>query len=176
MDSIDFRHRVLTKEELKERADLYRDDHDQKEYGDFEELLVFTMDGKLFGTSLYILKEVLKIQEINPLSKIDPVLKGFISLRGEIFMTMDLATVLELDGNYDPQKILVVEYEEAITGFLIEEIIGVEKVDKRNVQKGVEGVTNISSLFIKGIFNNGEEPLVWLNMKAITKECERKLE
>ncbi len=118
--------------------------------------------------------EVLRCRSITAVPRTTEIIKGILSLRGEIIPIIDLKKRLgvgvtgECDG-----KILIMAIEDLKAGFIVDKLSGVHEVPWNSIVRSsvVEGSPE-TSLFVDGVISIGNRTINLLNLgKIINISC-----
>ena len=108
------------------------------------EVLVFTLAGQRYGVNVAKVREVVEPIEVTRLPQSHPSVTGVFQLRNTISPLVDLQHCLKLGGlsAHNDGKIVIMEFNDARIGFLVEDVEQIYRVSWKNVAPvpDVEGV------------------------------------
>ena len=165
----------LSKEELRRRAQEYQQTVETEEENNLEHLLIFSLENQWYACSVQHLKETMNLQEIAPLPDMHPAVAGVMNLRGALLLTCDLRKFFGMSTENPPEKMIIVETQDNLTGFLVENIKGVDTIASSRFQTGIETSAGVPPAYIKGVMMYQGCSLSWLNLPKIVKKIEEVL-
>uniref|UniRef100_A0A832IFR5 Chemotaxis protein CheW n=1 Tax=Pseudothermotoga hypogea TaxID=57487 RepID=A0A832IFR5_9THEM len=133
------------------------------------EVFVFGVGGQEMAFDVEHVSIVIEKTDITPVPRAKKNVLGVMNLRGRIVPVIDLAAMLGLSSKDSAEgKIVVVNYEDIETGFLVEKVRGVMRVNSEDVEKmhKFESFGEKS----KGIIKRQEELIIHLNVGKILEE------
>jgi len=133
------------------------------------EVFVFGVGGQEMAFDVEHVSIVIEKTDITPVPRAKKNVLGVMNLRGRIVPVIDLAAMLGLSSKDSAEgKIVVVNYEDIETGFLVEKVRGVMRVNSEHVEKmhKFESFGEKS----KGIIKRQEELIIHLNVGKILEE------
>ncbi|KAF2957623.1 chemotaxis protein CheW [Thermotoga sp. Ku-13t] len=133
------------------------------------EVFVFSVGSQEMAFDVEHVSIVIEKTDITPVPRAKKNVLGVMNLRGRIVPVIDLASTLGLTlENGSQGKIVVVNYEDLETGFLVERVRGVMRVRSEDVEK----IHRFESFGEKsrGIIKRGEQLIVHLNLGKILEE------
>ncbi len=131
------------------------------------QLVTFELAGELFGI------EILKVQEITPMTKITRVpnapkyVEGVINLRGKVIPVVDLRKLMNLNlRDYDPSsRIIVLQLDGKIIGILVDKMNEVIWVNKHSIETNpTQSESKISENYIIGVVNLDDRLVILLDL------------
>jgi len=100
------------------------------------EVFVFGVGGQEMAFDVEHVSIVIEKTDITPVPRAKKNVLGVMNLRGRIVPVVDLASMLGLSRKDSAEgKIVVVNYEDIETGFLVEKVRGVMRVNSEDVEK-----------------------------------------
>lgn len=139
---------------LRKRAERISAGNDKnKEKIETISLLQFSLGKEHYAIKTNKLKEIIVAKQITEIPCTPAHIFGVINIRGNIVSVIDLKKVLQLDyvGINDHALIVVVDFNNSMVGIVADEIIGVEDVDIRNIQKEKLKIVKIKEEYLTGI-------------------------
>ena len=141
---------------------------------DFVQMISFTIGSEQFGVRILMVQEIIMIPEITEIPNSPDFVEGVINLRGDIIPVLDLRKRLRLRGlkpeaeRKPGSRILVVEIEGNITGFVVD---SVSKVITVAASKWLPPpdiiVAGVQSQYISGVVHLEDKILVILDFRKI---------
>jgi len=86
------------------------------------EILVFEIEGQLFGLSSICVREVLRAVALSPIPNSPPTIEGLLNMRGELVAVLDLRCMLQF-----PTRLM--EPEDNLIVFWVEDLVIAIRVD-----------------------------------------------
>ena len=125
--------------------------------------------------------DILKVQEINRMVEVTKVpnspdyVDGIINLRGKVIPIIDLRRRLGMPSKgYDKDtRIIVVEMDSKILGFVVDSVNEVLRINKSIVEPPPKMVGNIDSEFITAIGKLEDRLLILLDLERILSNTEK---
>jgi len=139
---------------LRKRAESISTGNDKnKEDIETISLLEFSLGKEHYAIKTNKLKEIIVAKRITEIPCTPAHIFGVINIRGNIVSVIDLKKILQLDyvGINDFASIVVVDYNNSMVGIVADEVIGVENVDIRKIQKGKLEIVKIKKEYLTGI-------------------------
>jgi len=136
-----------------EEADLYRDN---------TSYITFSLDNEIYAVPIYMVEEIIGLQDISLLPNVPDFIKGVINLRGDIVPIMDLRLKFRLEmKEYNPQTVfLIVRVKERVMGMVVDKVSDVLVIDPAKIQQTPAFFAKISTEFIDGVYKDPQGQLV----------------
>ncbi|MFH1624664.1 MAG: chemotaxis protein CheW [Pseudomonadota bacterium] len=136
---------------------------------DLLQLVTFNIGGEEFGV------DILKVQEINRMLQITRVprspdfVEGVINLRGKVVPVIDLRKRFNLEKKKaDKQtRIIVVEVEKKIVGFIVDAVSEVLRIPSSTVESPPPILAGIDSEYITGVGKLEDRLLILLDLNKL---------
>jgi chemotaxis signal transduction protein len=109
-----------------------------------EEQLYFCLGKEEYAVSLSSVLEIRRVERLTRVPRAVRYARGVMNLRGSIVPILDLGELLGrgLIAVDSRSRIVVVSWEQRSIGLLVEEIVGIFQIDRREIQSGtVESAT-----------------------------------
>ncbi|WP_448522922.1 chemotaxis protein CheW [Pseudothermotoga sp.] len=133
------------------------------------EVFVFGVGGQEMAFDVEHVSIVIEKTDITPVPRAKKNVLGVMNLRGRIVPVIDLAAMLNLSSKDSAEgKIVVVNYEDIETGFLVEKVRGVMRVNSEDVEK-MQKFDSFGEKS-KGIIKRQEELIIHLSVGKILEE------
>lgn len=140
---------------------------------DFEETIqyiVVQIGNEKYGINIKYIDNIVRMQKITRVPKVQSYFKGVINLRGEIVPVMSIRKKMGLpeDVITDASRIIIIKLEEkGSIGVIVDEVKEVITLNMAEVEK-----TSAKDSFINGIGKNGDELISLFEINAIVEEKE----
>lgn len=129
----------------------------------------FYLDKYYFGIEVEQVQEIIRFQEITPVSLAPAVIKGLINLRGQIVTAVDLRTLLDLperDENDSPMNI-VVRTEQGAFSLLVDRIGDVLELEDRDYETPPDNIVGIARKLIKRAYKLKDTLLLTMEIEKV---------
>jgi purine-binding chemotaxis protein CheW len=137
------------------------------------QLISFSVGSELFGVEILVIQEIIMMSAITEIPNAPDFVEGVINLRGNIIPVLDLKRRLRL-RNYQPPevkagaRILVVEIENNVTGFIVDSVAKVLSVPTSKILPPPDiVVAGVQSQYITGVLHMDQGILVILDFRRI---------
>jgi purine-binding chemotaxis protein CheW len=136
-----------------DEAELYRDN---------TSYITFSLDNETYAVPIYMVEEIIGLQDISLLPNVPDFIKGVINLRGDIVPIMDLRLKFHLEmKEYNPQTVfLIVRVRERVMGMVVDKVSDVLVIDPSKIQATPAFFAKISTEFIDGVYKDPQGQLV----------------
>ena len=140
---------------------------------DFEETIqyiVVQIGNEKYGIDIKYIDNIVRMQKITRVPKVQSYFKGVINLRGEIVPVMSIRKKMGLpeDVITDASRIIIIKLEDkGSIGVIVDEVKEVITLNMAEVEK-----TSAKDSFINGIGKNGDELISLFEINAIVEEKE----
>lgn len=134
----------------------------------------FMLAGGEYAVDISLVKEIIKpTMEPTPVPQSPFFVEGVIDLRGDIIPIIDLKKRFGIDtpDNLPPTRILVIQQEDIIVGFLVDSVTEVIRTAKEKIQKAPGKVVGVDTEYIWGVTKRGTEShlIMLLDVERILK-------
>lgn len=156
---------------------MQRRDQSRKSAPETEEsvqLISFTIGSERFGVQILVIQEIIMMSTITEIPNAPDFVEGVINLRGNIIPVLDLRKRLRLrtypkpEGYKPGTRILVVEIDENVTGFIVDSVAKVITVPASKISPPPEiVVAGVQSQYISGVVHLDEGILIILDFRKI---------
>ena len=138
------------------------DEHD----GDLIQLVTFRIGEEEFGVDILAVQEIIRLMQITMVPRAPAFIEGVINLRGKVIPVINMRTrfgmpALEHDSN---TRIVVMELEQKIVGFLVDGVSEVLRIPACTVEDPPPVVAGIGSEYIRGIGKLDDRLLILLEL------------
>ena len=138
------------------------------------QMISFSIGSEHFGVRILVVQEIIMMSTITEIPNAPDFVEGVINLRGNIIPVLDLRKRLRLrnrphvDGYKPSTRILVVEIEGNVTGFIVDSVAKVITVPGARISPPPEIiVAGVQSQYISGVVHLEETILIVLDFKKI---------
>ena len=138
------------------------DPHDD----DLIQLVTFRIGEEEFGVDILAVQEIIRMMQITMVPRAPEFIEGVINLRGKVIPVINMRTrfnkpALDQDSN---TRIVVMELENKIVGFLVDGVSEVLRIPESTVEDPPPVVAGIGSEYIRGIGKLDNRLLILLNL------------
>ena len=138
------------------------DPHDD----DLIQLVTFRIGEEEFGVDILAVQEIIRMMQITMVPRSPDFVEGVINLRGKVIPVINMRTrfnkpALDQDSN---TRIVVMELENKIVGFLVDGVSEVLRIPESTVEDPPPVVAGIGSEYIRGIGKLDNRLLILLNL------------
>src|SRR5579883_986969 len=129
------------------------------------QLVVFTLAGCEAAVGIRQVREIIRVAEITMMPKAPPFLEGIINLRGKIIPVVDLKRRFQMPlvDRTEESRVLIVEIDDQMIGFLVDKVVEVLKTTLTAVEKAKGPVLNIGPDFLDGLLPLEKRLILLLN-------------
>ncbi|MCK5871926.1 MAG: purine-binding chemotaxis protein CheW [Methylococcales bacterium] len=146
-----------------------KDDSSNKEQ--LIQMVGFKIDNETFGVDILMVQEIIRAASITTVPNSPEFVEGVINLRGSIIPVIDLRKRLNLQPNHYKQEtdwILILDISGRITGFIVDWVTDVIKVQEKNIDPPPEIlVAGLQSQYIRGVCEVEDALLILLDFTRI---------
>ena len=135
-----------------------------------KQYIVVQIGNEKYGIDINYIDNIVRMQKITRVPKVQSYLKGIINLRGEVVPVMSIRKKMGLadDVITDASRIIIIKLEEkGSIGIIVDEVREVITLNMAEVEK-----TTAKDSFINGIGKNGDELISLFEINAIVEEKE----
>ena len=134
-----------------------------------KQYIVVKIGSEQYGIDISYIDNIVRMQKITRVPRVQNFFKGIINLRGEIVPVMSLRIRMELEEDVftNASRIIILKIEQQSALGIIVVTLGTNEIDK------VSGdMKNAKVSFIDGIGKNGDELISLLDIHSIIEEKE----
>ena len=139
------------------------------------QFIVTKIGNEQYGIDIKYVDNIVRMQKITRVLKVQPYFKGIINLRGEIVPVMSIRTKMDLEPDEftDVTRIIILKLEEhGVLGIVVDEVKEVVTLAPDEIEKVSYDAKNSKSNFINGVGKNGEELISLFDTNSIIDETE----
>lgn len=140
-----------------------------------KQFIAVKLGSEIYGIDIGYVDNIVRMQKITRVPKVQPYFKGIINLRGEIVPVMSIRTKMDLEPDEftDVTRIIILKLEEhGVLGILVDEVKEVVTLAPDEIDKVSYDAKNSKSNFINGVGKNGEELISLFDTNSIIDETE----
>ena len=140
-----------------------------------KQFIVVKIGSEQYGIDISYVDNIVRMQKITRVPKVQTYFKGIINLRGEIVPVMSIRTKMDLEPDEftDVTRIIILKLEEhGVLGILVDEVKEVVTLAPDEIDKVSYDAKNSKSNFINGVGKNGEELISLFDTNSIIDETE----
>ena len=133
-----------------------------------KQYIVVMVGNEQYGIDITYIDNIVRMQKITRVPKIQSYFKGIINLRGEIVSVMSIRKKMELDDDVftNASRIIILKLEEkGLIGIIVDEVKEVVNLSDDEIEKASN-----RGKFINGIGKHGDELISLLEINAIVEE------
>ena len=136
------------------------------------QVVVFSLNGQLFGVEALQVSQIIKYQELSKSKKMLPFIDGVIShMDDRALPVINLARRFQME-NYEPSrksKILVINLGEKLAGFIVDDVTEIVRFDESEVEPAPVITSNEAKSYITKVGKRGEKLISIIDfMKVLT--------
>lgn len=138
------------------------------------QLVTFIIEKEEFGIDILNVQEIIKPVDITRVPNSSPYVKGVINLRGRIVPVVDLRARFHLPQRKPDKetRIVVVELEDKVVGFLMDAVKQVIRVDRDIIEPPPPQATTFDSSYLKGVAKLDDRLLTLLDLNNLLGESD----
>ena len=138
---------------------------------DAKQYIVVKIGSEQYGIDISYIDNIVRMQKITRVPKIQTYFKGVINLRGEIVPVMSVRKKMNLDDDVitNASRIIILKLEEKGTiGIIVKEVVTLctDEIDKTS------GSKDGKAMFINGVGKHGDELISLFEISSIVEEKE----
>ncbi len=142
---------------------------------DKKQYIVVKIGSEQYGIDISYVNNIVRMQKITRVPKVQPYFKGVINLRGEIVPIMSIRTKMNLEPDVftDATRIIILKLEEhGVLGILVDEVKEVVTLGPWEIDKVTSDTKSNKSNFIDGVGKSGGELISLFDINSIVDENE----
>ncbi|MCM1261605.1 MAG: chemotaxis protein CheW [Butyrivibrio sp.] len=125
-----------------------------KTSGEAVQYIVIKLGNEQYGINIKYVDNILRMQHITRVPKVDSYLKGVINLRGEVVPVMSIRTKMELEPDVETKssRIIIIKMEQhGYIGIIVDEVKEVVTLETDQIEKVAYDAKDDKSNFISGV-------------------------
>ncbi len=135
------------------------------------QLVGFEIGQESFGVDILMVQEIIRSARITKVPNSPRFVEGVINLRGGIIPVIDLRKRLNLFQDHaegDKNWILILDIKGRVTGFIVDSVSNVLKIEPDSIEKAPEiVVSGLENQYIGGVCNLDDKLLIILDFNQI---------
>lgn len=133
------------------------------------QLVSFVLAGEEFAVDILAVQEINRMMDLTRVPQSPPEVEGVINLRGKIIPVVDLRKRFGLPAaeRTEQSRIVVVEINKRVLGFLVDRVNEVLRIDRSIVEPAPRMVCSIESEFIAGVGKLEDRLLILLDLEKL---------
>ncbi|EFI35717.1 CheW protein [Desulfonatronospira thiodismutans ASO3-1] len=153
------------------------ENHTQKKDADLLQMVTFNIGGEEFGVEILTVQEIIRMMQITKVPKAPDFVEGVINLRGKVIPVIDLRKRFGLDsrGHDKNTRIVVVEINKMIVGFIVDSVSEVLRIPADTVEPPPPVVAGLDSEYISGVGKLEDRLLILLDLDRLLSREEKKV-
>lgn len=139
------------------------------ESSELERYLEFSLGHEGFAIPLLQVRELISVPETTPIPYSPAHFLGIMNLRGQVISVVDLRKKMKLAENEDHAEnaVIIIEIGGVNMGVVVDSINKVLAFPRSDIAQVPEIGTQVNSEYIDGIFKNGDELVVLLDLAKV---------
>lgn len=144
---------------------------DENTHGDADllQLVTFKIADEEFGVEILAVQEIIRTMQITTVPRAPAFIEGVINLRGKVIPVIDMRKrfglpVVERDSH---TRIIVMELNQKIVGFLVDAVSEVLRIPAATVEAPPPVVAGIGSEYIKGVGKLDDRLLILMDLDSL---------
>lgn len=144
----------------------------QEHEGNLLQLVTFRIGEEEFGVDILSVQEIIRLMQITMVPHAASFIEGVINLRGKVIPVINMRTRFHLppvehDGN---TRIVVMEFNQKIVGFLVDGVSEVLRIPTSTVEPAPPVVCGIGSEYIRGVGKLEDRLLILLDLDTLLSD------
>ena len=136
------------------------------------QLVTFRIGEEEFGVDILSVQEIIRLMQITMVPHAAAFIEGVINLRGKVIPVVNMRTrfnlpAVEHDGN---TRIVVMEFNQKIVGFLVDGVSEVLRIPASTVEPAPPVVCGIGSEYIRGVGKLEDRLLILLDLDTLLSD------
>lgn len=133
------------------------------------QLVTFKIADEEFGVEILAVQEIIRIMQITTVPRAPVFIEGVINLRGKVIPVIDMRKRFGLPAvERDSQtRIIVMEFDQKIVGFLVDAVSEVLRIPMDTVEDPPPVVAGIGSEYIKGVGKLDDRLLILMDLDRL---------
>lgn len=141
------------------------------------QLVSFKIGDEEFGVNILKVQEIIRMLQITKVPNAPAFVEGVVNLRGKVIPIIDLRSRLNMlrRDNDSKTRIIVVEIEGKIVGFVVDEVSEVLRIPKSITEAPPTVVSGINSEYITAVGKLEDRLIILLDLDKVLKTDEKDL-
>lgn len=157
--------------EVDDMVDVDEVEDDQK----LIQLVTFSIGEEEFGVNILQVQEIIRTMEITKVPRAPEFVEGVINLRGKVIPIVDMRSRFGLNSKEHDKytRIIVIEIEMIIVGFVVDSVSEVLRIPANSVQPPPPVVAGMDSDYIDGVGKLEDRLLILLDLDSLLDNEEK---
>ena len=147
---------------------------DNTEVGELIQFIVIKIDDEQYGINIKYIDNIVRMQQITRVPKVDDYLKGVINIRGEIVPVMSVRMKMGLaeDEITNKSRIIILKTQDGdLVGIIVDQVNQVLTLDSNNVEKmRYDDKKQKQDTFVSGVGHYDGGLVSILDLEAVVSE------
>ncbi|BDQ32568.1 chemotaxis protein CheW [Pseudodesulfovibrio portus] len=151
--------------DVEENIDVEESEIDQE----LTQLVTFSIGEEEFGVNILQVQEIIRTMEITNVPRAPEFVEGVINLRGKVIPIVDMRRRFGLASKEHDKytRIIVIENEMIIVGFVVDSVSEVLRIPASSVQPPPPVVAGMDADYIHGVGKLGDRLLILLDLDSL---------
>ena len=138
------------------------------------QLVIFKINDEDFGVEITQVKEIIKPMDIYKVPNTPDFIEGLINLRGMVHTVFNLRKKFNLPVKDfdDNTKIIIVNVNDLMVGFIVDEVNEIIRVDEENIEKTPQSVTTLDQKYLNGVAKFDDRLILLLDLTKVLSSSE----
>jgi purine-binding chemotaxis protein CheW len=140
------------------------------------QIIVFTLDDKLYAVKIGQIREITRMGEISPVPNSSDYILGVTNRRGQVTTVIDLRKRLYVNSKpFDKHtRMMIIENKGTAKGMVVDAVAEVTMLPKSDIEEMPEiaKANDGNSAFIKGIAKKDNHLIILVDLKALSADSE----
>ena len=140
-----------------------------------KQYIVVKIGNEQYGIDISYVDNIVRMQKITRVPRVQNFFKGIINLRGEIVpvMSLRIRMGLEEDVFTNASRIIILKIEQqGALGIIVDEVKEVVTLGSEEIDKVAHNPKDVKSTFINGIGKNGDDLISLFDISSVVDEKE----
>ena len=133
------------------------------------QLVTFSIGEEEFGVNILQVQEIIRTMEITNIPRAPEFIEGVINLRGKVIPIVDMRSRFGLESKEHDKntRMIVIENETLIVGFVVDSVAEVLRIPASSVQPPPPTVAGLDSNYIDGVGKLDDRLLILLDLDSL---------
>lgn len=133
------------------------------------QLVTFSIGEEEFGVNILQVQEIIRTMEITNVPRAPEFVEGVINLRGKVIPIVDMRSRFGLGSKEHDKytRIIVIEIDMIIVGFVVDSVSEVLRIPRNSVQPPPPVVAGMDSEYIDGVGKLEDRLLILLDLDSL---------
>lgn len=140
--------------------------------------VIFKLNKEEYGVDIMTVKEVSEVKETIKVPNTPYFVDGIINIRGDITPIINLKkrfNILEDEKVKEGARIIVVNIQNKLVGFLVDDASQVLAIDEKNIDPAPEIIAGVDKMYMQGIGKLEDRMIIILDLEKVLNEDEKGL-